>query len=353
LTTSSDTTVFRHLRDNDYPATSFDTGHAAYDRFLAGAKEWQPNYRALDPLDAQTRAAMLREMPFVAPIEAEPAESLGRAMLINAYAVPKLGNGWFRHPLEASVGQGAVPSSVRTGGDDATALPHKADQVTAESSLFGLQEPPTNAQLIDCERRTLAALDGLVARIELIRRHPDLVPFEHALRNPPVDTWTRPSDDILHRWWVDARIENGVPDGVVERVAAIDFDLLDGPYLFDTEPSFTQVEFPAWRGLIWALSHIPEETAIPALRQVVEKCFATSLTPDHAGWNYARQGYRAEDLGKAAVWALEHLPRKAGMAILSNVQARAYPGDLRVFLREAIERIDGVRSIYSTVRGMG
>jgi hypothetical protein len=756
LTTRSETTVFRHLRDNDYPATSFDTGHAAYDRFLAGAKEWQPNYRALDPPDAQARAAILREMPFVAPIEAEPAESLGRAMLINAYAVPELGNGWFRHPgelrdkikfarlvfyaftrqlpqarlsaadaeallreipdalfqdelvlftelffrsfpqqapaslhdalndfvdgfftlcvldrfgvldyanapqiierhlqflaflgrapeslpfyrersrvfalarrhaarllpqlgplhaghaaltdngtrglypeearqfqaavdqasprergqmvadqcrvrlmssfwqeahrwaraglpfwpshrdlppldladqvqremqltpdlaciileyvakhgnkyasnyptlsyrlartlagslptarpdlerlvkdtahntdqptkellldalrgerrgwferllrrflwklfapedkpemwgewiadkrrtllaqigraaprsaevpdwgrvngqlchvdavgyakriaraqsggadvsaaledvrrlaamaranlavLEASVGQGAVPSSVRTGGDDATALPHKADQVTAESSLFGLQEPPTNAQLIDCERRTLAALDGLVARIELIRRHPDLVPFEHALRNPPVDTWTRPSDDILHRWWVDARIENGVPDGVVERVAAIDFDLLDGPYLFDTEPSFTQVEFPAWRGLIWALSHIPEETAIPALRQVVEKCFATSLTPDHAGWNYARQGYRAEDLGKAAVWALEHLPRKAGMAILSNVQARAYPGDLRVFLREAIERIDGVRSIYSTVRGMG
>jgi hypothetical protein len=144
-----------------------------------------------------------------------------------------------------------------------------------------------------------------------------------------------------------------VPDGVVERVAAIDFDLLDGPYLFDTEPSFTEVEFAAWRGLIWALSYLPEDTAIPALQQVVEKCFATSLIPNHAGWNYARQGYRAEDLGKAAVWALEHLPRKAGMAILSNVQARAYPGDLRVFLREAIERIDGVRSIYSTVRGMG
>jgi hypothetical protein len=91
---------FQALRDNDYPAKSFDTGHPAYDRFLAGAKEWPPDYRAPDPPDAQTRAAILREMPFVAPIEAEPAESLGRAMLINAYAVPKLGNGWFRHPLE-------------------------------------------------------------------------------------------------------------------------------------------------------------------------------------------------------------------------------------------------------------
>ena len=42
----------------------------------------------------------------------------------------------------------------------------------------------------------------------------------------------------------------------------------------------------------------------------LEKCFATSLKPNHAGWNYARQGYRAEDLGKAAIWALEHLPEK-------------------------------------------
>ena len=100
MTTSSETPVFRHLRDSDDPAKSFDTGHPAYDRFLADARGWQSDRRALDPPDAQTRAAILREMPFVAPIEAEPAESLGRAMLINAYAVPKLGDGWFRHPLE-------------------------------------------------------------------------------------------------------------------------------------------------------------------------------------------------------------------------------------------------------------
>ena len=56
------------MRDSEYPAKSFDTGHPAYDRFLAGAKEWPPNYRALDPPEARTRAAILREMPFVAPI---------------------------------------------------------------------------------------------------------------------------------------------------------------------------------------------------------------------------------------------------------------------------------------------
>ena len=177
-------------------------------------------------------------------------------------------------------------------------------------------------------------------RIELIRRHPDLVRFEHALRNPVEWGPYGSSDDILRKWWIEARIQDGVPDGVVERVDGINFDLLDGPYLFDTEPSFTGAEFAAWRGAIWALSYIPEKTAIPALQQVVENCFATSLTPNHAGWNYARQGYRAEDLGKAAIWALEQLPGKAGMATLANVQSRAYPGQLRDRLREAIGRIE-------------
>ncbi len=751
LTTRSETAVFGHLRDSDYPARSFDTGHPAYDRFLAGVKEWLPDYRALDPPEALTRATILREMPFIAPIEAEPAENLGRAMLINAYAVPKLGDGWFRHPLElrdriqfaqlvfyaftrqlpharlsaadaeallreipealfqdelvlftelffrsfpqrppasledalndfvdgffahcvrgrfgvldshsademigrhlqflaflgrapeslpfyrersrvfeiarrqaatllpqlgplharyaavtdngkrkgglyqeearqfqavvenaspsergqmvadqcrvklmrldweetcrwlraglpfwlgnlavpqldlvdqveremqltpeqaciileymalhgnkyasnyptlsyrlartlsgylptvrpdlerlvkdttyntdqptkellldalrgekpgfferllrrflpkffapedkpemwgewiadkrrtllaqidttppigraaprsaqvpdwghlngqlyhvdavgyakriaraqsggadvsaaledlrrlaamaranlavleASVGRAAVPPPVRTEGEDETAPPQKSDQVTPRPSLFGLQEPPTDAQLIDCERRTLAALDGLVTRIELIRRHPDLVPFEHALRNPVEWGPYGSSDDFLRKGWIDGRMQNGVPHGVVERIDGIDFDLLDGPYLFDTEPSFTEAEFAAWRGVTWALSYIPEKTAIPALQQVIEKCFATSLTPNHAGWNYARQGYRAEDLGKAALWALEQLPGKAGMAILSDFQSRAYPGDLRELLREAIRRIE-------------
>jgi hypothetical protein len=745
LTGSSETTVFRHLRDNDYPAKSFDTGHPAYDRFLAGAKEWQPDYRTLDPPDAQTRAAILREMPFVAPIEAEPAESLGRAMLINAYAVPKLGAGWHRHPLEltqkiqfaqgvfytftrqlpqarlsaadaeallreipealvqdhlvlftelffrsfpqqppasledalnsfvdgfflqpvlnhypdakeiigrhlqfltflgrapeslpfyrertrvfeiarrqaarilpelgpfharyaavtengkrglqqeearqfqaavenaspsergqmvadqcraqlkrsrweethrwwnagvpfllgdlkvpqldlvdqvqremqltreqaciileyttlhgdkfasnyptlsyglartlagslptarpdlerlvkdttyntdqptkellldalrgeqrgffesllrrflwklfapedkpemwgewiaekrrtllaqidttppigraapqsaevpdwgrvngqlydidvvgyakriaraqsggadvsaalddlrrlavmarenlavleASVGQVAVPPPLRTEEDDATALPEKSDRITAKPSLFGLQEPPTNAQLIDLERRTLAALDGLVTRIELIQRFPDLVPFEHALRNPLEGEPYNLSDHIMRLFWIESRMQNkGVPDGVVERIEGINLDILDDPYLFDTEPSFTEAEFAAWRVTIWALSFLPEKTAIPALQQVVEKCFATSLIPNHAGWNYVRQRYRGEDLGKAAIWALEALPRKAGMAILSNLQSRAYPEWLHGYLRESLGRIE-------------
>jgi hypothetical protein len=239
--------------------------------------------------------------------------------------------------LEASVGQIAGPPPARTEQDDATAIAEKSNK----QSLFGLQEPPTNAQLIDLERRTLAALDGLVTRIELIRRFPDLVPFEHALRNPPEGEPYPLSDHIMRLWWIETRMEGkGVPDGVVERIAGINFDILDGPYLFDTEPSFTEAEFNAWRVGIWALSFLPEKTAIPALQQAVEKCFATSLTPDHAAWNYARQGYRADDLGKAAIWALETLPRKAGMAILSNLQSRAYPEWLHSYLRDSLSRIE-------------
>src|SRR5262249_11216961 len=149
------------------------------------------------------------------------------------------------------------------------------------------------------------------------------------------------SGQTMRLWWIESQMEGkGVPDGVVERIEGIDFDLLDGPYLFDTEPSFTKAEFNAWRVGIWALSYLPEKTAIPALQQVAEKCFATSLTPNHAAWNYARQGYRAEDLGKAAIWALEALPRKAGMAVLSNLQSRAYPDGLHTYLRESLSRIE-------------
>jgi hypothetical protein len=96
------------------------------------------------------------------------------------------------------------------------------------------------------------------------------------------------------------------------------FDLLDRPYLFDTEPSFTEGEFPAWRGLIWALSYLPEETAIPALQQVVEKCFATSLIPNHAGWNYARQGY----LGATRQLACDYLSRDGAASVARRARCR-------------------------------
>jgi hypothetical protein len=188
-------------------------------------------------------------------------------------------------------------------------------------------------------------LDGLVTRIELIRQYPDLIRLEHTLRNPSKSEPYTLSDHLLRKAWIDARMQNGVPDGVVRRVDGIDFDLLDGPYLFDTEPNFTEAEFAAWRGAIWALSYIPEQTAIPALQRVAAKCFATSLKPDHDGWNYARQGYRAQELGKAALWALEKLPGKAGMSTLSNLWSRAYPEWLRNYLREAIGRIESGEAV--------
>jgi hypothetical protein len=247
--------------------------------------------------------------------------------------------------LEASVGQVAVPPPLRTDGDDATAHPITSDAISPRPSLFGLQEPPTNAQLIDCERRTLAVLDGLVTRIELLRRFPDGVSFEHALRKPLEDEPYSVSDHIMRTFWIATRLEEagmpyGAPDGLVERIAAINFDILDGPYLFDTEPNFTETEFAAWRVSICGLSFLPAATAIPALQQVVERCFAASLMPNHAAWSYAKRGYRAEDLGKTAIWALEALPEKAGMAIVSDLLSRAYPEWLRGYLRDSIQRIE-------------
>jgi hypothetical protein len=246
--------------------------------------------------------------------------------------------------LEGSVEEVGVSPPLWSEGDT-TPLPQKSDKI-GKPSLFGLQEPPTNAQLIDFERRTVAVLDGLISRIELIRRCPDLVFFEHTLRNPSDfgnrnDLW----DQRVRRAWIDARVQNGVPQGVLQRVDGIDFDLLDGPYIFDTESNYTQTEFAAWRGAIWALAYIPETTAIAALQRVSAKCFATSLRPNHEGWGYARQGYRAEDLGKAAIWALGKLPEKAGLPTLSDLLSRAYPEPLREILRDAIERVESGEAV--------
>jgi hypothetical protein len=231
---------------------------------------------------------------------------------------------------------------LESSGGDATARPKTSDTIIPSTSPFGLQEPPTHTQLIDCERRTLAVLDGLITRIELLSRFPDLVPFEHALRNPLENEPYALSDHIMRMMWIEARMPDGLraPDGVVERVEGINFDLLDGPYLFDTEPSFTEAEFNSCRVSIWALSFIPVKAAIPILQQVIEKCFATSLTPKRADWNWARQGYRVEDLGKAAIWALEALPEQAGMAIVSDLRSRAHPWWLRDYLRSSVIRIE-------------
>jgi hypothetical protein len=52
------------------------------------------------------------------------------------------------------------------------------------------------------------------------------------------------------------------------------------------------------------------------------------------------QGYRAEELGKEVIWALEKLPGKAGLPTLSDLLARMYPEPLREILREAIKRVE-------------
>jgi hypothetical protein len=63
--------------------------------------------------------------------------------------------------LEGSVEEIAASPPLWSEGD-ATPLPENSNKMR-KPSPFGLQQAPTNAQLIDFERRTLAVLDGLAA----------------------------------------------------------------------------------------------------------------------------------------------------------------------------------------------
>lgn len=236
--------------------------------------------------------------------------------------------------LEASAA-GTASSPQVTMRSIAPSRPPRIANTVPNASLFGLRQLPTTEQLIDCERRTLAMLDHVVARIDLIRRCPALVSFERTIHTVP-DTWVKWSD-VMRTMWLDAPFPSVVPAGLCERVDAIDFNLLEGPYLFDTEPRYTETEFAAWRAAVLSLYRVPVASAAPALQRIAEKCFATHLTP---AWSYAKRGYRAEELGRDALWALEMLPRKAGLEIVSNLWSRVYPEPLRNDLRDVVASIE-------------
>jgi hypothetical protein len=236
--------------------------------------------------------------------------------------------------LEASAA-GTASSPQGTMRNDPPSRPARFAKTVPNASLFGLQQPPTMEQLIDCERRTLAMLDHVVARIDLILRCPALVSFERTFHTVP-DTWVKWSD-VMRTMWLDAPFPGMMPAGLCERVDAIDFNLLEGPYLFDTEPRYTETEFAAWRVAVLSLCRVPVASAAPTLQRIAEKCFATQLTP---AWSYAKQGYRAEELGRDALWVLRMLPRKAGLEIVSNLWSRVYPEPLRNELRDVVAAIE-------------
>jgi hypothetical protein len=235
--------------------------------------------------------------------------------------------------LKASAG-GTASLLQGTLHKDPPLRPARITKIVPNASLFGLPKPPTTEQLIDCEQRTLAMLDHLIARIDLICRFPDLVSFEGTFHTIP-DTWVKWSD-VMRTTWLDAPFPGIAPAGLCERVDAIDFNLLEGPYLFDTEPRYTETEFAAWRAAVLSLPRVPVASALPALQRIAEKCFATHLTP---AWSYAKRGYRAEELGRDALWALKMLPKKAGLQIVSDLWSRAYPEELRNELRDVVAAI--------------
>jgi hypothetical protein len=94
----TNTTAFLDLRKKSYSATSFETGHVGYDRFLDEALKWKGSFGELGVGGWNDRSVLERVVPFLVRIEEESAESLGKAMLINAYCIPMYGHDWVGRP---------------------------------------------------------------------------------------------------------------------------------------------------------------------------------------------------------------------------------------------------------------
>jgi hypothetical protein len=127
--TNSD--VFGHLLTKRYSVQDFATGHVAYDHFVASALKWEGGLRLREAAGGNDRSLLEREAPFLVQIEEEAAESLGRAMVINAYTMPKHGYDWEGWPSgmtdmgsfrQAFYNFTRKLSHARISADDATAL---------------------------------------------------------------------------------------------------------------------------------------------------------------------------------------------------------------------------------------
>ncbi len=206
-------------------------------------------------------------------------------------------------------------------------------------SLYGLWAPPTPAQLAECERRTLAALDRLIARIAFCQRHPDLMLLEARMWEMTKGQDFSSFNLILFIRQMQMAIRDGVPDGLFERLDSFDFALLGGPYIVDTEPGFSAWEVEAWRSSIQALAALPENIAGPRLEAVAETVFAPELDPDRYDDAFAPRGYRQEILADAVIRTLMAMSEKTGVPTLVRLQARAKNKKLRDRFHDAIEMI--------------
>jgi len=212
------------------------------------------------------------------------------------------------------------------------------DTGTKQPSLFGLWAAPTPSQLAECERRTLAALDRLIARIALCERHPDLMPYEARMWD-----MTKGQDFsfsltlLVHS--INMVTRDGVPDGLFERLDGFDFSLLDGPYIVDTEPSFSTWELECWRSSIQALAALPEKVAGPRIEAIAQTVFAPELDPDRCDYTFAPKGYGQDVLATAVIRTLMAMPEATGAPTLVRLQARASSERLQDRFYDAIRTV--------------
>ncbi len=213
-----------------------------------------------------------------------------------------------------------------------------ADLDHPRPSRFGLFKNPSRSQLIDFEIETLRVIDALIARISLLSDHPQLVKIEQSFRNPARTQIDRSTDWILFKSDLDFRLADGVPRSVEDRIKLIDTRVLHGPYIFDTEPSFADLEFQAWRASIWAASRLPVNTAVPTLTSLVEHFYASVLKP-YAPGSYECYEPKGQELGKAALVALQLIPGYLGKDALMDLLVRM-PLNPASYIKEAIRGME-------------
>ncbi|NJO55963.1 MAG: hypothetical protein HC834_05915 [Rhodospirillales bacterium] len=103
--------AFKHLVDRGFSSDAYQTGHAAYDAFIAAALRWKGSVRELEEATGPDPVAIAAKVPFIAQFEQEDGESLGLALLINAYVMPKNTLGW--HDWQSGINMHGLDSYFR------------------------------------------------------------------------------------------------------------------------------------------------------------------------------------------------------------------------------------------------
>lgn len=236
--------------------------------------------------------------------------------------------------LEARLPQPVQPSAW----EEVMPLPNEAEGVTRCPSLHGLVTPPTDLQLAHCEARTLAALDRLIARIALLHRHPGLIV-------PQDELWLR-SDEAFPKYYQTLIItetsaasfqKRPVSEGLLPRLDGLSFDMLDGPYIVDTEPLFSEIEYKSWRWSIWMLAQFPLETAVPRLDALADLMFRDHIRPaplQVVQANDMGRGHRQAELAGAVISTVNTLPIEEAHDFYDRLIARVQTPALKKSLSE-------------------